>query len=70
MKTIDPGYTAFNGYVFTSTDAAAYNRACSETARAIALAGRKPSPMAQTVIERARDNQNRMFKIIIGEIPA
>lgn len=70
MDTIKAGYVAFNGYVFTGTDSAAYNRACSETERAVLLAGDNPSPMAQTAIDKARDNQNRMFKVIIGEVPA
>lgn len=62
---IRPGYVAFNGYTFTPADAAAYNRACEETARAVRLAGDTPSPLAQAAIERARDNQNRVFKAII-----
>ncbi|WP_394131973.1 hypothetical protein [Marinobacter nauticus] len=68
MEKIKAGFIAFNGYVFTQTDADTYNRACSDVARAIALAGPKPSPMARDAIERARDNQNRTFKVIIGEI--
>ena len=70
MDTIKAGYVAFNGYVFTRVDSAAYNRACSETKRAVLLAGNNPSSMAQTAIDKARDNQNRMFKVIIGEVPA
>ena len=65
MDTIKAGYVAFNGYVFTETDAAAYNRACSETERAVLLAGNDPLPMAKMAIDKARDNQNRMFKVII-----
>lgn len=31
MQVIKPGYKAFNGYVFTEADCAAYNRACRDT---------------------------------------
>lgn len=66
---IEAGYVAYNGYVFTATDAALYNRTCADTNRILALAGDKPSPMCQASIERARDAQNRVFKIIIGVLP-
>ena len=64
---ISEGYRAFNGYVFTAAMAALYNRTCWETERAERLAGPNPSPMARAAIERARDNQARIFKAIIGE---
>jgi len=65
-EQIKAGYTAFNGYVFTANDAALYNRQCEETERQIFLGGDNPSPMAKAAIEAARDQQNRLFKIIIG----
>jgi len=67
MQSIKAGYRAFNGYTFTSAMAALYNRTCEETERAVRLAGSNPSPMAAASVERARDNQARMFKSIIED---
>jgi hypothetical protein len=33
MEKIEAGYRAFNGYVFTQSDADAYNRECEYAAR-------------------------------------
>jgi len=65
MKIIKAGYKAFNGYTFTSVMAELYNRTCKETERVILLAGVNPSAMATAAIDRARDNQTRMYKSII-----
>ena len=62
---IKTGYKAFNGYTFTKPMADLYNRTCEETKRVIEIAGDNPSPMSKQAIEKARDNQARMFKSII-----
>jgi hypothetical protein len=68
MLLITEGYEAFNGYVFTKPMADLYNRTCRETMMAIEIAGSEPSTMSQQAVEKAKDNQVRMFKSIIGVV--
>jgi len=62
------GYRAVNGYIFTQADADAYNHACQDTAKEEAAAQRCPSSaLVRQALEHARDQQHRLFKIIIGD---
>jgi len=63
---IKKGYVAHNGYVFTQSDADAYNRAYWEVCEALSLGGSKPSPLAQKEINRRIDQKCRLFKAITG----
>ena len=55
MIKIEPGYVAFNGYVFNAYDATVYNMACEK-------AYHFPT-------EANLDNRHRVFCIIIGMTP-
>lgn len=57
---LNPGYTAFNGYVFTQPDCDAYNRIQAEINRWLD-AGR-PVP------DFLYDESHKQFQIIIGTI--
>jgi hypothetical protein len=59
MNTIQQGYVAFTGHVFTQAEAESYNRHCADTEKAL----RSGSP---EVIAFRQDQQCRMFKAIIG----
>ena len=55
MLKIEPGYVAFNGYVFTVYDAMVYNMACEKA--------------FYFPTEANLDNRHRVFCIIIGMTP-
>ena len=65
MKTIQAGYKAFNGYIFSAVDASAYNRACIDTAR-IEQINSANGGLSRQALERARDNKHKIFSMIIG----
>ncbi len=66
MASIQAGYKAINGYIFTQADADCYNAACAETARTQQLAGNNPSTAGARSIDEALDNQARVYNVIIG----
>lgn len=65
MKVIKTGYKAFNGYIFSASDASAYNSACSEVSR-IEQINRANNGLSRQALERARNNQHQTFSMIIG----
>lgn len=69
MKTIQVGYTAFNGHVFSQEEADAYNNQCAFTEEArIKLEACPKSISCRASYELRVDLQSKLFKSIIGAI--
>lgn len=60
MVTINKGYRAFNGHVFTAPEARSYNKACELSETVAQLRG-----VGSDEHERALDNQHKAFVGII-----
>lgn len=63
VSQVAAGYRAFNGHVFTGSEADLYNRTCADAARIESL---YPGNPEHPSVDRAKSEQCRVFKIIIG----
>lgn len=64
---ISAGYEAFNGYIFTASEAALYNRQCAFTSEAMEAVRLNPSSdLCRKSLEKRLDLQADLFKQITG----
>jgi hypothetical protein len=63
----DAGYMAYNGYIFTSADAALYNKYNNEISAIIERAGDNPSKSMQRLIDDYLEKRHAVFLMIINQ---